>query len=146
LVSPRLHSENSEGQDFCAYQQHRGNHQAFGAAGKILNFCIRTTVGKHPDENRQNELCGEKRNPGLRHGFRHLLIDQVPVGRDVLWRLPGVSQDGNRGKDRDYDDGDRKEFRHDALATPVSARLHELVSRLITRLVAEDKPQMPGQR
>src|SRR5260370_30291218 len=38
----------------------------------------------------------------------------MSMGRDVLWRHPGVPQDGNRGKDRNYEYGDRKEFRHDA--------------------------------
>src|SRR5664279_526075 len=43
------------------------------------------------------------------------------MSRNVLRRHPGVSQDGNRGKDRDYDDGDRKEFCHDA--SPSGCRL-----------------------
>src|SRR6266404_7674390 len=43
-VSPCLHSEDSEGQDFRAYEQQGSNHQTLGAAGKSLNLCIRATV------------------------------------------------------------------------------------------------------
>src|SRR5438445_5603128 len=95
-VRPCLHSEDSEGQDFCANEQQGSNDQSPGAAGKASNLCVRGTVGEHPDENRQNELCSEKGNSCLRHGFRHLIIDQSAMRRDVLWRHPSVSQDGNR--------------------------------------------------
>src|SRR5450631_962473 len=113
-VSPRLHAKDSQRHDFDAYYQQCGNHQTLGTAGKILDLGIGGTVGELPDKNRQNELCGEKGDSRFRHSLRHLLIDQTTMSRYVLWRRPSVAQDGYCGKDRDYDDGDRKEFCHDA--------------------------------
>src|SRR5208282_2745974 len=69
LLSPCLHSEDSEGHDFQAYDQQGSNHQTLGAAGKFLDLCVGARVGELPDENRQNELCGEEGDSSLRHGF-----------------------------------------------------------------------------
>src|SRR5208282_52757 len=114
-VGPSFHSEDSKGQNFGAYDQNGGNHQTLGAAGKFLQLRVRSTVGELPDKKRQNKLCGKKRDSSLGHGLRHLLIDQRTVRRNILRRRPGMEQDGNRRSNRDYDDGDRKEFRHRAL-------------------------------
>ena len=43
-VSPGLHSEDSEGQDFRAHEKQGSNHQTLGAAGKSLNLCVWATV------------------------------------------------------------------------------------------------------
>src|SRR5208337_3026730 len=115
-IGPCLDSKDSEGHDFYAYDQYGSNPPTPSACRKILDLCIGPRVGEFPDKKSQNELRGEKGDASLRHGFRHLLIDQRSMSRDVLWCHPSVSQDGNRGKDRDYDDSDRKEFCHDALA------------------------------
>src|ERR1700674_2909010 len=68
-VRPCLHAEDSEGHDFCANEQKGSNDQSLGAAGKTFNLCIRARVGELPDEKSQNELCGEKGDSSLRHGF-----------------------------------------------------------------------------
>src|ERR1700693_79877 len=43
-VGPCLHSEDSEGEDLCAYQQQGSNDQCLGATGKTFNLCIRATA------------------------------------------------------------------------------------------------------
>ncbi len=65
------------------------------------------------------------------------------MGRDVLWRHPSVLQYGDRGKDRNYDDGDSKNFRHNnslptgfwirpyRLPHPALRRLTEYGSRIV---------------
>src|SRR6202521_1293047 len=57
-VRPCFHSKDSERQHFRAYEQQGADHQGLGAAGKILGLCPHAAVREHPDENRQNELCG----------------------------------------------------------------------------------------
>ena len=61
------------------------------------------------------------------------------MGRDVLWRHLSVAQDGNRGKNRDYDDGDCKEFRHDGLAlTVIQPVFISLLQEALAALGVED--------
>src|ERR1700690_4599541 len=113
-VGPCLYAEDAESQDFEAHDQKRSNNQPRGADRKIFDLGGWAGVRELPDEKRQDELGGEKGDSSFRHGFRHLIIDQSSMCRNVLGRDPGMPQDGNRGKNRNYDDGDRKEFCHDA--------------------------------
>src|ERR1700680_4445023 len=45
-VSPSLYAEDSEGHNLRAHQKEGGNYQTLGAAGKGLNFRVRTRVGE----------------------------------------------------------------------------------------------------
>ncbi len=63
----------------------------------------------------QNDLRSEEGDSGFRHGFRRLIVDRRAVGGDIGREPPSVPHDGNRGSDRDHDDGNCEEFRHVAL-------------------------------
>src|SRR6201998_1713489 len=71
-------------------------------------------AGAHPPAPPQKNLGGEERNSGFPHRVRQLIVNGLTVGRDVLHWMPGIADDGNCGKDGNYEDGDRKQFRHDA--------------------------------
>src|SRR4029077_3026134 len=64
---PGSASKNSEGENLRFYQQESRNDQALGSAGKLSDLRILFPVGKFPDKDGQNELCGQKRDSGLRH-------------------------------------------------------------------------------
>src|SRR4029077_4599684 len=85
---PCLHAKNSKGQDFHSHHQQSSDHQGPGAAWKTLEFCLRAAIRKLPDKKRQQELRSEKRDSGLRHGFSHLLINQMSMSRNVRGRFP----------------------------------------------------------
>src|SRR5438067_2677248 len=70
----------------------------------------------------------------------------MSMSRDVLRCHPGVPKDRNRGRYRDYNDGDRKEFRHDALAMTDFSRLYESVSAVNLRLYWRTKRSTSGKQ
>ena len=63
-------------------------------------------------KNPENELRGQKADAGFDHGFRHLLVDQMAVNRDINRRFPDMQDDGNGRGNCNYDDRHRKQFRH----------------------------------
>src|SRR4029077_4195676 len=120
LSGPRLHAKNPQREDFCAHQNHSSNYQTFGPTANSLNGGVGPYLGELPDENSQDDLRRQKRESGLHHSFRHLLIDKGAMGRDVLWRHPSVPDNGDRRGNRNHDDGHCKQFRHVTLALPAS--------------------------
>ena len=62
-ISPGLHPEDSESQDFRAYENQGGNHQTLGAAGKILELGVGPRVRELPDEKRQKNCAARKETP-----------------------------------------------------------------------------------
>src|SRR5271166_956860 len=68
-IRPRFDAEYSEGQNLNAYNQEGSDHQTGGAARKVLDLRVRATIGELPDEKSQEQLCGEKGDSSLRHGF-----------------------------------------------------------------------------
>src|SRR5271157_107306 len=140
-IAPGFYSENSQGKHFDADKYNRGRHQPGCAAGKILRFLAWPAAGESPDEPRQQDLRGEERNSGLPHGFGHLVVNGLTVGRDILHRMPGIANDGNRGKDRDYENGDRKEFCHDASPSVAAS-----VPYFLSNAAAENETPPPSFR
>jgi hypothetical protein len=69
----------SKGQDFSAHQKKSRDHQALGAARKFSDLRVLWPVGKLPDKKRQNKLRRQKRDSRLRHGLRHLFVNQMSV-------------------------------------------------------------------
>ena len=113
-VSPSLDSEDSQGHTSAPTRTKAAITKPLAPPGKFL--ILRPGLGLENCQMKMARMNWAARNEIPASAMVSDICSSIrcAMRRDVLGRHPGVAEDGNRGRDCDYDDGDRKEFRHDA--------------------------------